>query len=460
MTDKTSDFNLAKIPVGKLLFKLSIPSVAGLLANALYMIINGIYLGKFIGPEALGGVTAAWPIQMILFSFALLFGTGGGTLLSIAYGKKDAYGKEENNKIKKIISSTLIFGTITYVMLCIFTFIFIEPILTTFGGTEITLEHGKAYMLSLLPFFTFQGLTLIYENFLRSSGKSIMPMISMISGAIINIMLGYIFIPVLKIGTVGTGFATGISEIFSFIMLFIYIKVKIPHLRATFNKFTISFKIFKEIISSGFAAFANQVAFSIRALVLNILALKLSGENALVMVGIITRLDSFVVIPVFGITHALRPIVSYAYGNNNYTRIKECLKISLISATIFLTIMFILIVILAPQIMKIFVNKIELIEYGVPILILTHIGLSIIGFNIIVGMFFQSIKRNKAAFFLSVFSSIVLFIPLTIIMASIVGSIWVAYPLVDGIAFIVTIIILILVIKKLKIEIDLKRIKK
>lgn len=454
MTSKVSNLNLEKTPVGQLLFKLSIPSMAGLLANALYMIINGVYLGKLVGPEALGGVTVAYPIQMILFAFTLLFGTGGGTLLSIAYGAKD------NSKAKKIIASTLIFGIITYIILCVLIFIFIEPILIVFGGAGATLEHSKIYLLMLLPFFTFQGLVLIYENFLRSSGNSIMPMISMISGAIINILLGYVFISVLEMGTAGAGLATGMAEIFGFVVLFIYVRAKAHHLRATFNKFTISFKIFREVVTSGFAAFANQLAFSIRALVLNILALKLDGENALIMVGIITRLDSFVVIPVFGIIHGLRPIVGYAYGGNNYDRIKSCLKIALISATVFLTTMFILIITMTPQIMGIFVNVIELIEYGIPILILTHAGLSIVGFNLIGGMFFQSIKRNKMAFFFSLFSPLILFVPLTIIMANITGNIWAVwavYPLVDMIACIIIIIALILVVKKLKTEIVLRK---
>ena len=434
MASKMGNLNLGKTPVGQLLFMLSIPSMAGLLANALYMIINSIYLGKFVGPEALGGVTVApYPMQMILFAFTLLFGTGGGTFLSIAYGAKD------NSKVKKIIASTLIFGVITYITLCILTFIFIDPILTAFGDTGATLEHGKTYLLLLLPFFTFQGLALIYENFLRSSGNSIMP---------------------LEMGTVGAGLATGMAETFGFIVLFIYVRSKAHHLRATSNKFTVSFKIFKEVVASGFAAFANQLAFSIRALVINILALGLGGESALIMVGIITRLDSFVVIPVFGITHGLRPIVGYAYGSNNYNRIKDCLKISLISATVFLTTMFILIVTLTPQIMGIFVNEIELIEYGIPILVLTHSELSIIGFNIIGGMFFQSIKRNKTAFFFSLFSPLVLYVPLTILMANLTGNIWAVwavYPLVDVITCVIIIIALILVVRKLKTEIALRK---
>ena len=454
MANKMSNLNLGKTPVGQLLFKLSIPSMAGLLANALYMIINGIYLGKFVGPEALGGVTVAYPMQMILFAFTLLFGTGGGTLLSIAYGAKD------NSKVKKIIASTLLFGVATYITICILTFIFIDPILTAFGGTGATLEHGKTYLLLLLPFFTFQGVSLIYENFLRSSGNSIMPMVAMISGAIMNILLGYIFIPVLELGTIGAGLATGLAETFGFIVLFIYVRAKTHHLRATFNKFTLSFKVFKEVVASGFAAFANQLAFSIRALVLNILALSLGGESALIMVGIITRLDSFVIIPVFGITHGLRPIVGYAYGSNNYNRIKNCLKIALLSATAFLTIMFILIVTLTPQIMGIFVNEVELIDYGIPILVLTHSGLSIIGFNIIGGMFFQSIKRNKMAFFFSLFSPLVLFVPLTILMANITGNIWAVwavYPLVDVVTCIIIIIALTIVVRKLKVEIALRK---
>lgn len=449
-----NNLSLGKTPVGKLLFKLSIPSMAGLLANALYMIINGIYLGKFVGPEALGGVTVAYPMQMILFAFALLFGTGGGTLLSIAYGSKD------DSKVKKIIATTLSYGVVIYISLCILTAIFIEPILMAFGGSGATLEHGKTYLLYLLPFFTFQGLALIYENFLRSNGNSITPMIAMISSAVMNIILGYIFIPVLGLSTVGAGLATGMAETFAFIVLFIYIRKKALNLRATLNKFTISFTIFKEVVASGFAAFANQLAFSVRALVLNILSLNLGGESALIMVGIITRLDSFVVIPVFGITHGLRPIVGFAYGSNNYNRIKDCLKIALISATVFLSIMLILILAFTSQIMGLFVNEIELIEYGIPILILTHAGLSIIGFNIIGGMFFQSIKRNKMAFFFSLFSPLFLFVPLTVIMALITGNIWAVwsvYPLVDVLSSVIIIIALILVVRKLKGEIEVRK---
>lgn len=444
-----ANLHLGKTSVSSLLWRLSIPSMTGLLANALYLLINGMFIGKFIGSEAFAGVTIAYPVQMILFSFTLLFGTGANALFSIASGEKDS------NKVKSIVVTTVLGSFVTLISISLITFIFLEPILVVFGGRDAILQYALDYMILIIPFFIFQGMAIVYENLIRASGNSIVPMLALIASAILNVALGFLFIPVLKMGVAGAALATGLAEIAAFLIDFLYVKFKCPVLNVPLRPKGFSFKVYRDVCISGFSAFGNQLAFSFRAFLLNNAVLATGGNMALIMVGVITRLDSFLIIPVFGLVHGMRPIVGYAYGSRSYERIKECLKLGLISATVFLSLMWGFVLLFSESIMKFFVDDPVLIKYGGPVLIITHSFIFIIGLNIVGATFFQSLRRNGLAFFFSVVNQLVIFMPLVLIaqyMGLHVNFIWGVYPVTDIITAFLLIFALILVMKNLKKE--------
>ena len=435
------------------LLRLSIPSMVGLLANSLYQLVDGIFIGQFAGKIPLAGVTIAVPLQTSLLAMAFLFGAGSNALYSIASGSRDEHRK------KVIVISTLVGSFITILLAIGLVMLFMDPILRVFGGTGEVLEYAKTYMYILTPFFIFQAMAIIYENLLRAAGNSFVPMLALFSGALLNIILCYIFVGILDMSVVGAGISTAISILLSFLIDYIYVKWKKPPINIPIKRSLISIKAYWEVCASGFSAFANQIAFSIRALILNRLVLFAGGDTALVMVGIITRLDSFMIIPVFGLVHGMRPIVGHSYGSKNYSRIKKCLLLVLASSTIYLLIMWTIVLLFSKQIASLFINDPNLIITGGSVIVTVHLGLFLVGFNIVNSTFFQSIKKNGLAFFFSIMNPILIFMPLAFAAAyfgNSVNDIWRVYPITDVITSSITAITFIITMKRLKRELDTK----
>lgn len=420
--------------ISTLLLKLSLPATIGMLVNALYNIVDTIFVGQWVGLEAIGGLAIAFPIQMLIMAFAQMIGIGSASVISRNLG--------ENNieKAEHVAGNSFLAILVLSIFFVTFGLTFTVPILKAFGATTTLLPYAKDYISIIFIGSIFFSFTVSSNNLVRSEGNAKVAMISMLLGAGLNILLDPIFIKVLDLGIKGAALATIISQFASFIYLLIYLysgksilKIKLHHIKPKIS-------ILKEIISMGLAPFARQVAGSIVAIILNNSLKVYGGDLQISILGIINRITMMLYMPLFGIAQGLQPIVGFNYGAKKSGRIKEVIKLALITTTTLASIGFIISQSIPELIMRIFNNDPQLTQNGAVVLRIVVTVLPLVGLQIVGSTVFQSIGKAVPALILSLSRQVLFFIPLALILPRFIGimGIWISFPLADLSSSIVT----------------------
>lgn len=441
--DNTAE--LGTKPIGKLLAQFSIPAIVAMLVNAIYNVVDRVFIGRLVGEEALAGLTIAFPIMMIIFAFSGLIGAGGAALLSIRLGEQNSKGASH------VFGNTLTFAFIVTAVVLSVIFINLARILVFFGATSDTLPYATSYMKIILCGFTFQMFSFILGGFVRTEGKPVLSMIVMITSACINIILDYIFIGLMDFGVVGAAYGTIIAQLIGLIIyLNFYIARKsIIHLKI--KDFYLDFKVVIKIVTVGLTTFIATISTSIAMIFMNRGLAFYGGTAGVTSMGAINSLYTFFVMPLMGITSGMQPIIGYNFGAKKYDRVKKALILSIVSGAIFSTIVFILLEIFAVPFVSIFLGNgsstIQTAANGLRIFIIMLPFLSICFMGT---AYFQSITKAKHALFLGLLRQFIFLLPLLIILPKIWGlnGVWIATPIADGLAVIVTLIILIVDNKK------------
>ncbi|RKD20875.1 putative efflux protein, MATE family [Caminicella sporogenes DSM 14501] len=430
----TRNHMLGNEKMSKLLFKLSLPATIGMIVNALYNLIDTIFVGRGVSPLAIGGLTIALPIQMIIMAFAQMIGIGTASLISRSLGAKDI------EKADMASGNAFLAITILSTLTMIFGLIFIDPLLKFFGATEKLLPYSKAYLSVIFLGSIFYSFAVASNNIVRAEGNAKVAMFTMIVGTGLNIILDPIFIFVLKLGIKGAALATIISQFVSFLYILKYlysgkssIKVKLHHLKP--NK-----EILKEIFSIGSSAFARQTAGSILAIIINN-SLKTYGSDAAITIyGIINRFIIFLCMPIFGTVQGMQPIAGFNYGAKKIDRVKEVVKLSIITTTVLASFGALIAQIFPISIMKLFGLKDNLAIEGSKALRIVISMLPIIGIQIVGATFFQSIGKAVPSLILSLSRQLLFFIPIVLILPHFIGlyGIWLAFPISDILSTIIT----------------------
>lgn len=420
--------------ISTLLLKLSLPATIGMIVNALYNIIDTIFVGQWVGLDAIGGLAIAFPVQMLIMAFAQMIGMGAASSLSRSLGEKNI------KKAELVTGNSFLAISVLSIFFVAFGLTFTEPILKVFGATNTLLPYAKDYISIIFIGSIFFSFTVSSNSLVRAEGNAKVAMISMILGTGLNILLDPIFIKVLNLGIKGAALATIISQFASFVYLIIYLysgksslKVKPQHLKP-------NIPILREIFSVGSASFARQVAGSIVAMVLNN-SLKIYGGNLEISIlGIINRITMMLYMPMFGIAQGLQPIVGFNYGAKKSDRIKEVIKLSLITTTAIAFIGFLVSQSIPELIMRIFNNNAELTENGAVVLRIVVAMLPVIGLQVVGSTVFQSIGKTLPALILSLSRQVLFFIPLVLVLPKFIGimGIWISFPLADLSSAIIT----------------------
>jgi len=436
--------------IGKLLVNLSVPATIGMMVNALYNLVDTIFVGRGVGALAIGGLTIAFPIQMVIMAFAQMIGIGAASAISRSLGEKDIEKADyvAGNSFLCIIVMSSIITTIGL--------IFTEPLLRFFGSTETILPYAKDYITIILWGSVFSSFAMSSNNLIRAEGNAKVAMATMLIGAILNIILDPIFIFVFKMGVKGAALATVLSKFVSFIYILIYLysgksswKVKLRHLKPKMH-------IVIEILTVGFAAFARQVNGSVVAIVVNNSLRFFGGDMALIIVGILHRVTMFVFMPLFGVVQGMQPIVGFNYGAKNLDRVKETIKLSLIITTAIATFGWLIIELFPFIVISMFTREPEIIEKGSTIMRIVISVIPVIGIQIVGAALFQSLGKAVPSLILSLLRQVLLFIPLVIILPRILGlgllGIWIAYPAADILSVVLTILFLKGELKKMNLS--------
>ncbi|GAA0220532.1 MATE family efflux transporter [Metaclostridioides mangenotii] len=433
-------------PIGKLLLKYSVPAIIGMMVNALYNVVDRIFIGNIpgVGPMAITGLGVTMPIMSIIIAFGTLIGVGSTTNVSIKLGEG------RRDKAECIVGNAISLAVILGIVITIFGTIFLNEILTIFGASEGTIGYAKSYMSIILIGAAFNIMSMMFSNLLRGDGNPKLSAIIMTVGCFMNIILDAIFIFVFNMGIQGAALATIISQATSSMWgLSYYLRGK-SNVEFKKSNLNLNKAIIKTIFAIGMAPFAMQLANSMVQLMFNTSLKKYGGDLSIGAMATISSINMLFVMPAYGFVQGMQPIVGFNYGAKKYDRAKKTLKISLSLATV-VFILGALFVQLAPQVlvgafnkdqqlMSITINGLRKYAFAMPI-----IGISIVGSN-----FIQSIGKAKMSMILGLLRQVLVLIPMILILPNFLGlnGIWFAQPTADIVSAIVTGIVLIREIRK------------
>lgn len=446
---KNRDF-LGTDDMKSLLLKLSVPALIAMLSNALYNLIDTIFVGRGVGTLAISALSIVFPLQMIIGAFALMFGVGAAAITSIQIGKQNH--EEAANASAGGITIAMIFG----LTIMVISLIALEPILRALGASDTILPMAKEYariILMGLPFLTF---AMVSNNLVRSTGDAKTAMKSMLIGTISNTILDPILIFGLNLGIKGAAIATIIGQIFSSMYLLHYFLSGNYSVALHLENFKLRSKLVTQTVILGTATLVRQLGTSAIALVANNLLGSLSGDVAIAAFGVINRIGTVFLLPIYGLNQGVQPIIGYNMGANKTNRIKECLKISIKWALILGLIGELVMELFPVLLISMFGNDQELIRTAVPALRLFSAAMIFIGIQALGATFYQAIGRGVPSIVLGLLRQFILLVPLMIILSKIYGEtgIWVSFPISDSLSAIITGIFLMIGVRKLPKDIS------
>ena len=440
-------------PVGKLLLKLSVPTVIAQLINMLYNIVDRIYIGHIPGDGslALTGVGVCMPIIMIVSAFAALVSSGGAPRASIHMGKQD------NDSAENILSNCFSLQIIISVILTVILLIWGKDLLLAFGASENTISYAVDYM-NVYAFGTlFVQLTLGMNAFITAQGFTSISMVSVLIGAVCNITLDPIFIFVLHMGVKGAALATIISQAICtiWVVLFLCGKKTQLHLRKKYMRLVP--KVILPCVALGLAAFIMQASESVVSVCFNSSLLRYGGDIAVGSMTILTSVMQFAMLPLQGIAQGAQPISSYNYGAKNADRVKKTFRLLLIVCLSYSAILWAAVQLVPRMFVSIFTADTSLIDFTAPMLKIYLGGLFLFGIQIACQMTFTSLGKAVNSIIVAVVRKFVLLIPLIYIMPHMVSNpttgVYMAEPIADIIAVLFTSVLFTIQFKKALAEI-------
>jgi putative MATE family efflux protein len=415
---------------GRLLLKYAIPAVVGTMVNSLYNIVDRMYIGHGVGSLAISGLTLTFPVMLFLQAFGMLVGVGASTRISIFLGKKDLPMAE------KILGNALILTLLISVLTIVPSMIFLETMLVWFGGSEHTIPYAADYLYMVIPGNIFTSLSFSYNSVMRASGYPKKAMLTMIIGAVLNILLDPVFIFAFDMGIRGAAIATVISMTVSAAFVMYHFVNRKSLLRFRRKYFRLNRRIVGYILTIGISPFAMQLAGSFVNVVMNHSLRTYGGDLALGANGIIMSFGMFLVMLIVGISQGMQPIIGFNYGAGHHHRVMETLRLVIITATCIMGTGWLCCLFLPGAIVRGFTSDPELIAITTNGLRLNLSLFIIVGSQIVISHFFQGIGAAGKSIFLSLSRQCVYLIPSLLCLPFFFGlnGIWYAGPLSDGLA--------------------------
>ena len=437
--------DLGKEKISKLLLSFSVPCIISLIVNALYNIVDQIFIGWGVGYLGNGATNVVFPITVICLAFALMFGDGSSAYLSLKLGENK---KEE---AKKGVCNGILACAIISIILCAIILIFLPQLLNIFGCTDSLRQYALDYGFVIALGIPFMMIGTTLNSIIRADGSPKYSMVSMVIGAIINIILDPIAIFTFNMGVKGAAIATIVSQIVSFIVNIMYIK-RFKSIKVDKKSFKFEFLRAKTVAMLGVSSFITQMAIVIVICVQNKL-FKKYGVNSkfgadipITVLGIVMKINQILSSIIIGIAAGSQPIVGFNYGARKYKRVKETIKIVLISSLCVSCIAFILFQTIPDKLISIFGSGDELYNEFACLAFRVFLMLTLFnGIQIASGIFFQAIGKPAKSAFLTLSRQILFFTSAAIILSNIFGVMGVLYagPVSDGLAFLVSATLLI-----------------
>jgi putative MATE family efflux protein len=411
-TENTGNSDFGKGNVWGHILRLAVPMTLAQLINVLYNIVDRIYIGHIsdASTQALTGIGLTLPMITIISAFACLFGMGGAPLFSMARGGGD---KERAEKIMGNAFSMLL---ITGLVLAALSYVFKRPLLYLFGASDVTYPYANAYITLYLLGTLFVMISLAMNNFINAQGFGMVGMMTVLIGAVSNLILDPIFIFAFHMGVRGAALATIISQCLSAIWTLQFLTSKKAIIKLTKKSMHIQWSLVKEITVLGLSGFVMAVTNGAVQIVCNATLQRYGGD---IYVGIMTVLNSvreIITMPVNGMTSGSQPVISFNYGAKKYLRVKSAIRFSTICCIIITLIIWALLLTFPHFFIQLFSSDQELVSEGVPALHMYFFGIFMMAFQFGGQSTFLALGKAKQAIFFSLFRKVIIVIPLTLLL--------------------------------------------
>jgi putative MATE family efflux protein len=403
--------------IGKLLWTFSVPAIIGMLVNAIYNIVDRIYVGLGVDPLGIAAITLVMPLLMLIQSASMLIGIGANSLFAIKLGE----GKR--NEVESIMGNAFLLLFLVPGIVILISAIFIDPIMIhILGVSEDVYPFAKTYLgiclIGGVPFAMGPGL----NHFIRSDGHPRTSMLTQLIGAVINIILDPIFIFVFKMGIAGAAWATILSQYISFLWVLCYFNSRHTKLRFKIQEMPLKPRVTLRILSIGFAPCVMSIAMSLIQVFMNNSLLRYGGDIAVTAMGIAFSLLIVCFMPLQGIGQGSQPIIGYNFGAKKYDRIMQCYKTALIGGVIFLTVGWLVIHLFPQLLVRVFTKEEgELLELGTYALTTVTMMFPIVGLQILSSTYFQAVGKPVQSTIIGMSRQLLFYLPMLLLLPRFFG---------------------------------------
>ena len=431
----------------RLLLRFSVPAVIGMMVQALYNVVDRVYIGHAVGSIGIGATTIAMPMMLIGFGFALLIGIGANALVSIRLGE------QRQDKAEQVLGNATVMLLISSTVLTTLGLLFTTPALKFFGATDTILPYARDYIRIIMMGWVIQTIGFGLNNFIRGEGNPRMAMLTMLIGSILNMTLDPVFIFGLGWGMKGAATATVIAQTISTAWVLYYFLSGRSILKIKVKYFRLEKAVVWRILAVGFAPFVMHITDSMMSALVNN-QLKIYGGNlGISVLGIIISLMMIIFMFIIGVSQGVQPIIGYNYGALKYDRLKQALGQAILVVTCGVLAGYVAIMLFPTYLVRIF-NKEDqaLIELGGHALRIFFLLLPLVGFQAIASNFFQALGKAKQASFLVLSRTVLLQVPGILLLPHFFGldGVWLATPVSIGGSSLITGIFLFITLRHLK----------
>jgi putative MATE family efflux protein len=422
-----SPARLAEEKVGRLLWSFSLPTIAGMIAGSLYVLVDRAFLGNVVGPDAIAGLSLCMPISFIIMAFGMLIGVGSGALISIRLGEQRRQDAEQT------LGGAMAVIVVLSVALTAVFLLALDPLLAAFGASSKTLPYARQFMRVILLGSFFQYTAFGLNAAIRAEGHPGVAMLTMFINAGLNIVLDAIFIWGLGLGVTGAALATVISQGVSAVWTLLHFRGRRSVLRLRASNIRLRWSVVQPALAIGLAPFALHIGSSVISLLVNRGLASHGGDVAIGAYGIIMAITMLILMPIFGLVQGAQPIIGYNFGAGHLDRVRATLRLAVLAATVEVCLGAAITQAFPSVLLRGFARDPELLATGVRGMRLCLLMLPVIGFQVVGANFFQAIGKARIALLLTLLRQGLVLIPLLIVLPRLLGldGVWLAGPISD-----------------------------
>ena len=446
--NKQAALELGTKPVGRLLLQYALPAIVAMVASSLYNMVDSIFIGQGVGALAISGLAITFPFMNLSAAFGAAIGVGSSAFLSVKLGQRDY------DIANKILGNCVMLNIIIGIAFGGVGLLFLDPILRFFGASDATLPYAREYMVIILIGNAVTHLYLGLNAVMRAAGKPRVAMYITIFTVVINAVLDPLFIYTLRLGIRGAAYATILSQLMALVWQWKLFGNRKEFLHFDYGKFRVEMPIVRNIISIGISPFSMNACACLVVIFINNSLMKYGGDMAVGAYGIANRVAFIFVMVTMGVCQGMQPIAGYNYGAQNYNRMLEVLRLAVMAGTLVCAVGFVIAVFFPEPCVRLFTTDAELIEKSVVAMRYIMALFVIIGAQMVITNFFQSIGKAKVSIFLSLSRQLIFLVPAIAILPPLMGldGVWLAMPLSDGVAAVMAYAMLWIYVRRLKGE--------